>query len=54
MLLAKRLERGRFVWPQADSGSNSLLRQLGQRPIASNGGQRPLPFASIRAQHRRL
>ena len=24
MLLAKRLERGRFVWPQADSGSVSL------------------------------
>lgn len=23
-LLAKRLERGRFVWPQADSGSVSL------------------------------
>jgi transposase len=24
MLLAKRLERGRFVWPQATSGSVSL------------------------------
>jgi len=24
MLLAKRLERGRFVWPQADSGSVAL------------------------------
>ena len=24
MLLAKRLERGRFVWPQADSGSIAL------------------------------
>jgi len=24
MLLAKRLERGRFVWPQADAGSVSL------------------------------
>jgi transposase len=23
-LFAKRLERGRFVWPQADSGSVSL------------------------------
>ena len=25
-LLAKRLERGRFVWPQASSGSVSLTR----------------------------
>jgi transposase len=25
-LLAKRLERGRFVWPQADSGTVSLTR----------------------------
>ena len=25
-LLAKRLERGRFVWPQADSGKVSLTR----------------------------
>lgn len=25
-LLAKRLERGRFVWPQAESGSVSLTR----------------------------
>jgi transposase len=24
MLLSKRLERGRFVWPQATSGSVSL------------------------------
>ncbi len=24
LLLAKRLERGRFVWPQADSGSVAL------------------------------
>ena len=24
MLLAKRLERGRFIWPQATSGSVSL------------------------------
>ena len=24
MLLAKRLERGRFIWPQADSGSVAL------------------------------
>lgn len=24
LLLAKRLERGRFVWPHADSGSVSL------------------------------
>ena len=24
MLLAKRLERGRFIWPQASSGSVSL------------------------------
>jgi transposase len=24
MLLAKRLERGRFVWPQATSGSVAL------------------------------
>lgn len=23
-LLAKRLERGRFIWPQAESGSISL------------------------------
>ncbi|MDP9877521.1 transposase [Variovorax boronicumulans] len=29
MLLARRLERGRFVWPQATSGSASLtLAQL--------------------------
>ena len=26
MLLAKRLERGRFVWPQATSGTVSLTR----------------------------
>ncbi|MBZ5521416.1 MAG: IS66 family insertion sequence element accessory protein TnpB [Acidobacteriia bacterium] len=25
-LLAKRLERGRFVWPQADSGTVALTR----------------------------
>ena len=25
-LLAKRLERGRFVWPQADSGSVALTQ----------------------------
>ena len=25
MLLAKRLERGRFIWPQATSGSVSLM-----------------------------
>jgi len=25
-LLAKRLERGRFIWPQATSGSVSLSR----------------------------
>ncbi len=25
-LFAKRLERGRFVWPQAESGSVSLTR----------------------------
>lgn len=25
-LLAKRLERGRFVWPQADSGSVALMQ----------------------------
>ena len=25
MLLAKRLERGRFVWPHATSGSGSLM-----------------------------
>ena len=25
-LLAKRLERGRFIWPQADSGTVSLTR----------------------------
>ena len=24
LLMAKRLERGRFVWPQADSGSVAL------------------------------
>ena len=27
-LLTKRLERGRFVWPQAESGSVSLSAQL--------------------------
>ena len=29
MLLAKRLERGRFVWPQASSGSVSLTPAKG-------------------------
>ena len=33
MLLAKRLERGRFIWPQAASGSVSLTpAQLSMLP----------------------
>ena len=38
MLLAKRLERGRFVWPQATSGSVSLTpAQLSMLLEASTG-----------------
>ena len=40
-LFQKRLERGRFVWPQADSGSVSLTAaQLSMFSRASIGGDR--------------
>jgi transposase len=43
-LFAKRLERGRFVWPQATSGTVSLTRaQLSMLLEASIGGVRSAP-----------
>jgi transposase len=41
MLLAKRLERGRFIWPQADSGRVSLTpAQLSMLCEGTTGGCR--------------
>lgn len=56
MLLAKRLERGRFIWPQATSGSVSLtpaqLSMLNSTTFAASRQTRPadldIVFASMR------
>jgi hypothetical protein len=49
-LFAKRLERGRFVWPQAQSGSVSLTAaQLSMLPKASIGDGRCARFAQVAA-----
>ena len=46
-LLAKRLERGRFVWPQAESGSVSLT--LAQLSMLLEGidWRRPIRTANV-------
>ena len=42
MLLAKRLERGRFVWPQATSGSVSLTPAQLSMLLAGIDWRRPV------------
>jgi transposase len=45
-LFAKRLERGRFVWPQAESGSVSLTRAQLSMLLEGIDWRRPLRTAA--------
>ena len=44
-LFAKRLERGRLVWPKADSGTVPLTRAQLSMPCEGIDGRRPIRTA---------